>query len=154
LARIDGAPAGTRGISLFCVPKFLLEADGSNGAANDVRCLSIEHKMGIHASPTCVMAFGEKEGALGYLLGEPNSGLSHMFIMMNAARLSVGVQGLAQSERAVQRALDWARNRVQGKRNKADAAAVGLVSTGAVTSASVVKPSAEETADLLLLASL
>jgi 3-(methylthio)propanoyl-CoA dehydrogenase len=115
LARIDGAPAGTRGISLFFVPKFLVNADGTSGAANDVRCLSIEHKVGIHASPTCVMSFGEKDGALGYLLGEPNTGLSHMFIMMNAARLSVGVQGLAQSERALQLALEWARNRLQGR---------------------------------------
>jgi 3-(methylthio)propanoyl-CoA dehydrogenase len=115
LARIDGAPSGVRGISLFMVPKFLIKSDGSSGEPNDVRCLSIEHKLGIHASPTCVMAFGEKQGALGYLLGEPNSGLSHMFVMMNAARLSVGVQGLAQAERALQQALDWARNRLQGK---------------------------------------
>ena len=118
LARIDGAPQGTRGISLFCVPKYLINADGTRGAPNDVRCLSIEHKLGIHASPTCVMAFGEKEGAVGYLLGEPNSGLSYMFIMMNAARLSVGVQGLAQSERALQGAVEWARNRVQGRLEK------------------------------------
>ena len=115
LARIEGAPAGTRGISLFLVPKRLINADGSLGAANDLRCLSIEHKMGIHASPTCVMAFGEKDGALGYLLGAPHSGLAHMFIMMNAARLSVGGQGLAQSEAALQQSLDWARNRRQGK---------------------------------------
>jgi 3-(methylthio)propanoyl-CoA dehydrogenase len=80
-----------------------------------VRCISIEHKLGIHGSPTCVMAFGEKDGAIGYLLGEPNTGLSHMFIMMNAARLSVGVQGLAQSERALQQASSWARTRLQGK---------------------------------------
>jgi acyl-CoA dehydrogenase len=123
LARIDGAPAGTRGISMFLVPKRLINADGSSGEPNDVRCLSIEHKMGIHASPTCVMAFGEKQGALGMLLGAPNSGLAHMFIMMNAARLSVGGQGLAQSERALQQALEWARNRVQGKLAGADAAA-------------------------------
>ncbi len=115
LARIDGAPAGTRGISLFFVPKFLMNADGTPGKPNDLRCLSIEHKLGIHASPTCVMSFGEKDGAIGYLLGEPNTGLSHMFIMMNAARLSVGVQGLAQSERALQLALEWARNRLQGR---------------------------------------
>ncbi|MEO8307572.1 MAG: acyl-CoA dehydrogenase [Pseudomonadota bacterium] len=115
LARIDGAPPGTRGISLFFVPKNLINADGSLGAPNDVRCISIEHKMGIHASPTCVMAFGEKDGAIGYLLGEPHTGLSHMFIMMNAARLSVGVQGLAQSERALQQATAWARTRLQGK---------------------------------------
>jgi len=123
LARIDGAPAGTRGISMFLVPKRLINADGSSGELNDVRCLSIEHKLGIHASPTCVMSFGEKQGALGMLLGAPNSGLAHMFIMMNAARLSVGVQGLAQSERALQQALDWARNRVQGKLASGDPAA-------------------------------
>jgi 3-(methylthio)propanoyl-CoA dehydrogenase len=115
LARIDGAPEGVKGISLFCVPKRLINADGSSGAANDVRCISIEHKLGIHASPTCVMAFGEKDGALGDLLGPPHAGLSFMFIMMNAARLSVGVQGLAQCERSLQRALDWARNRLQGR---------------------------------------
>jgi 3-(methylthio)propanoyl-CoA dehydrogenase len=115
LARIDGAPPGTRGISLFLVPRNLINADGTVGAANDVRCISIEHKLGIHASPTCVMAFGEKDGAIGYLLGAPHTGLSYMFIMMNAARLSVGVQGLAQSERALQQATAWARTRLQGK---------------------------------------
>ncbi|MEO6185233.1 MAG: acyl-CoA dehydrogenase family protein, partial [Steroidobacteraceae bacterium] len=115
LARIDGAPEGVKGISLFVVPKLLINADGSSGAPNDVRCLSIEHKLGIHASPTCVMAFGEKDGAVGYLIGPPHAGLAFMFIMMNAARISVGVQGLAQSERALQGALDWARNRLQGK---------------------------------------
>jgi acyl-CoA dehydrogenase len=115
LARIDGAPEGVKGISLFFVPKFLINDDGSLGARNDLRCISIEHKMGIHASPTCVMAFGEKQGALGYLLGPPHAGLSFMFIMMNAARISVGVQGLAQSERALQLALEWARNRLQGR---------------------------------------
>jgi alkylation response protein AidB-like acyl-CoA dehydrogenase len=115
LARIEGAPAGTRGISMFMVPKFLITADGSPGEPNDVRCISIEHKLGLHASPTCVMAYGENQGAIGYLLGAPNSGLAHMFIMMNAARLSVGVQGLSQSERALQLALDWSRSRLQGK---------------------------------------
>jgi acyl-CoA dehydrogenase len=115
LARIDGAPAGNAGISMFWVPKFIPNADGSPGEANDVRALSIEHKLGIHASPTCVMAYGEKQGALGWLVGEANTGLATMFIMMNAARLSVGVQGLAQSERATQQALDWARNRKQGR---------------------------------------
>jgi acyl-CoA dehydrogenase len=115
LARIDGAPEGVKGISLFCVPKFMINADGSNGARNDVRCISIEHKLGIHASPTCVMSFGEQDGAVGYLLGPPHAGLSFMFIMMNAARLSVGVQGLAQSERALQAALGWARDRLQGR---------------------------------------
>ena len=125
LGRIDGAPAGTRGISLFLVPKVLVNEDGSPGAPNDLRCISIEHKLGLHASPTCVMAFGEKDGAVGYLLGAPNSGLAHMFIMMNAARLSVGVQGLAQSERAFQQALDWARSRLQGR--AADDSAPGPV---------------------------
>jgi alkylation response protein AidB-like acyl-CoA dehydrogenase len=115
LARIDGAPEGVKGISLFCVPKYLINADGTPGAQNDVRCLSIEHKLGIHASPTCVMSFGEKEGAVGYLLGPPHAGLSFMFIMMNAARLSVGVQGIAQSERAWQRAQEWAKSRLQGR---------------------------------------
>jgi 3-(methylthio)propanoyl-CoA dehydrogenase len=115
LARLEGAPEGVKGISLFCVPKFLVNADGSNGARNDVRCISIEHKLGIHASPTCVMSFGEKDGAVGYLLGPPHAGLSFMFIMMNAARLSVGVQGLAQSERALQAATNWARTRLQGR---------------------------------------
>jgi hypothetical protein len=115
LARIDGAPAGTRGISLFIVPKFLVNEDGSLGARNEVRCVSIEHKMGIHASPTCTLAFGDDKGAVAYLIGEPNRGLEYMFIMMNAARLSVGIEGYAVAERAYQRAAEWARTRVQGK---------------------------------------
>jgi 3-(methylthio)propanoyl-CoA dehydrogenase len=115
LARIEGAPPGVRGISLFLVPKVLVNADGSLGARNDVRCLSIEDKLGIHASPTCVLAFGEKEGAVAYLVGEPGRGLEYMFIMMNSARLSVGSEGYAVGERAFQRALEWARTRVQGK---------------------------------------
>jgi 3-(methylthio)propanoyl-CoA dehydrogenase len=115
LARIDGAPPGVKGISLFIVPKVLVNADGSLGARNDVRCLSIEHKLGIHASPTCVLAFGEKDGATGYLVGEPGRGLEYMFIMMNSARLSVGSEGYAVGERAFQRAAEWARTRVQGK---------------------------------------
>lgn len=115
LARIDGAPAGVKGISLFIVPKFLVNADGSLGARNDVHCLSIEHKLGIHASPTCVLAYGQKEGAVGYLIGAANRGLEHMFIMMNAARLAVGLEGYAVSERAFQQAAEWARTRVQGK---------------------------------------
>jgi alkylation response protein AidB-like acyl-CoA dehydrogenase len=115
LARIDGAPPGTRGISLFIVPKFLVNDDGSSGARNDVRCVSIEHKMGIHASPTCTLVFGEDKGAIGYLIGEANRGLEYMFIMMNAARLSVGLEGFAVAERAYQRAAEWARARVQGK---------------------------------------
>ncbi len=115
LARIEGAPEGVKGISLFVVPKFVLKADGSPGARNDVRCVSIEHKLGIHASPTAVLAYGEKDGAVGYLVGEPNRGLEYMFIMMNAARLSVGLEGVAVSERAFQRALAWSRERLQGR---------------------------------------
>jgi alkylation response protein AidB-like acyl-CoA dehydrogenase len=115
LARVDGAPPGTKGISLFIVPKVLVNADGSLGARNDVRCVSIEHKLGIHASPTCVMAYGDREGAIGYLVGEENRGLEYMFIMMNAARLSVGVDGYALGERAYQKALEWAQTRVQGR---------------------------------------
>ncbi len=115
LARIDGSPSGTRGISLFIVPKVLVGDDGTLGARNDVRCLSIERKLGIHASPTCVMSYGETMGAVGYLVGQPNRGLEYMFIMMNAARLSVGLQGYALAERAYQKALAWARERVQGR---------------------------------------
>ena len=115
LARIDGAPEGVKGISLFAVPKFHVNADGSLGARNDVKCVSIEHKLGIHASPTAVMAYGEKDGATGYLVGEAHRGLEYMFIMMNAARLSVGLEGVAVGERAYQRALSWSRERLQGK---------------------------------------
>jgi 3-(methylthio)propanoyl-CoA dehydrogenase len=126
LARIEGAPAGTRGISLFIVPKVLVNADGSAGKRNDVRVVSIEHKLGIHASPTCVLAYGDKEGAIGELVGEPNRGLEYMFIMMNAARLSVGLEGYALAERAYQQALGWARSRVQGRpRSKTAVAADG-----------------------------
>jgi 3-(methylthio)propanoyl-CoA dehydrogenase len=115
LARIEGSPPGTRGISLFIVPKVLVKADGSLGESNEVRCVSIEHKLGIHASPTCVMAFGDKQGAVGYLVGEANRGLEYMFIMMNTARLGVGLQGCAMAECAFQQAREWARSRVQGK---------------------------------------
>ncbi|HEY2417024.1 MAG TPA: acyl-CoA dehydrogenase [Steroidobacteraceae bacterium] len=115
LARIDGAPAGVKGMSLFAVPKRLINADGSLGEINDVRCVSIEHKLGIHASPTCVMSYGDGGGALGYLVGEPHHGLEYMFIMMNAARLSVGVQGIGLSELALQQASQWAHSRVQGR---------------------------------------
>jgi alkylation response protein AidB-like acyl-CoA dehydrogenase len=115
LARLPDAPPGTRGISLFLVPKYLLEKDGSIGARNDVVAASLEHKLGIHASPTCVMKFGEHSGAVGYLIGEENRGLNVMFIMMNAARLAVGVQGVAVAERATQLALSYARERRQGR---------------------------------------
>ena len=115
LARVSGAPEGVKGISLFIVPKFTVNADGSLAARNDVHCVGIEHKLGLHASPTCVMAFGEKDGAIGYLMGAPNSGLAHMFIMMNAARFGVGMQGVAIADRAYQKAVAYARERVQGR---------------------------------------
>ena len=115
LARLPDAPAGVKGISLFIVPKFLVNEDGSLGERNDVACASIEHKLGIHGSPTAVLVFGEKGGALGEIIGEPNRGLEYMFTMMNHARLNVGLQGLAIAERAYQQALGYARERVQGK---------------------------------------
>jgi alkylation response protein AidB-like acyl-CoA dehydrogenase len=115
LARTPDAPRGVKGISLFVVPKFLVNADGTPGARNDVRCASLEHKLGINGSPTAVMLFGEHEGAVGYLVGAENRGLEYMFIMMNEARFSVGLQGLSVSERAYQHALEYARERVQGR---------------------------------------
>ncbi|WP_194726765.1 acyl-CoA dehydrogenase [Noviherbaspirillum malthae] len=114
LARVEGAPHGSKGISLFVVPKILVNQDGTLGERNDVRCVSLEHKMGIHASPTCVMAFGDNAGATGYLVGEENRGLDNMFVMMNAARFAVGLEGLGISERAYQHALAYAKERVQG----------------------------------------
>ena len=115
LARVAGAPEGVKGISLFVVPKFLVNSDGSLGARNDAHCVSIEHKMGIKASPTAVLQFGDHGGAIGYLVGEENRGLEYMFIMMNAARYGVGVQGVAVAERAYQRAVQYARDRVQSR---------------------------------------
>jgi 3-(methylthio)propanoyl-CoA dehydrogenase len=115
LARLPGAPAGTQGLSLFMVPKFLVNGDGSLGARNDVRCVNLEHKLGIHASPTCVLAYGDGGGAVGYLVGEENRGMECMFTMMNSARLNVGLQGVAIAERAYQQARDFARQRVQGR---------------------------------------
>ncbi|MDP2194778.1 MAG: acyl-CoA dehydrogenase C-terminal domain-containing protein [Rhodocyclaceae bacterium] len=115
LARLPDAPPGVKGISMFLVPKFLVNADGSLGARNDALCVSLEHKLGIHASPTCVMAYGDQGGAVGYLLGQPNLGLEYMFIMMNEARLGVGLQGVALGERAYQQALAFARERKQGR---------------------------------------
>jgi alkylation response protein AidB-like acyl-CoA dehydrogenase len=115
LARTPDAPAGVRGISLFIVPKFLVGADGTPGKRNDLRCMSLEHKLGIHASPTCVMSYGDDGGAVGYLVGEEGRGLSYMFTMMNNARLSVGIQGLAIAERAYQQAAAYAKSRVQSK---------------------------------------
>jgi alkylation response protein AidB-like acyl-CoA dehydrogenase len=115
LARVQGAPEGVKGISLFIVPKFLVQADGSLGARNDVHCVSIEHKLGIKASPTAVLQYGDHGGAVGYLVGQENRGLEYMFIMMNAARFAVGVQGIAISERAYQKAVQYARDRVQSR---------------------------------------
>lgn len=115
LARTPDAPPGTKGISTFIVPKFLLDDDGKPGSRNDVSCVSIEHKLGIHGSPTCVLSFGENDGAIGYLIGEENRGMAYMFTMMNNARLSVGTQGLAIAERAYQDAVDYARERKQGR---------------------------------------
>jgi alkylation response protein AidB-like acyl-CoA dehydrogenase len=124
LARLPDAPAGTRGISLFVVPKFLVNADGSLGARNDVRCAGIEHKLGIHGSPTCIMAYGDNSGAIGYLVGEENKGLACMFTMMNDARLATGLQGVAIGEAAYQHALAYANERKQGR--SADAAGPGM----------------------------
>ena len=115
LARVAGAPEGVKGISLFVVPKFMVNTDGSLGARNDVHCVSIEHKMGIKASPTAVLQFGDHGGAVGYLVGEENRGLEYMFIMMNAARFGVGVQGIAIAERAYQKAVTFAKDRVQSR---------------------------------------
>jgi hypothetical protein len=115
LARVAGAPEGVKGISLFIVPKFIVGKDGQLGARNDVHCVSIEHKLGIKASPTAVLQFGDHGGAVGYLVGEENRGLEYMFIMMNAARYAVGVQGIAVAERAYQKAVAYARDRVQSR---------------------------------------
>ena len=116
LARLPDAPPGTKGISLFLVPKYLVNDDGSRGERNDVTCVGLEHKLGIHASPTCVMAFGDDgDGAVGYLIGEPNKGMRQMFTMMNDARLGVGIEGLAVADRAYQQAAAYARERRQGK---------------------------------------
>ena len=122
LARLPDAPSGTKGISLFLVPKFLVNRDGSLGQRNDVRCVSLEHKLGIHASPTAVLAYGDNGGAVGYLIGEENRGMECMFTMMNSARLNVGLQGVAIAERAYQQARDFARQRVQGRPVTAKAA--------------------------------
>jgi hypothetical protein len=115
LARVTGAPEGVKGISLFVVPKFMVNKDGTLGARNDVHCVSIEHKMGIKASPTAVLQYGDHGGAVGYLVGQENRGLEYMFIMMNAARFGVGVQGIAIAERAYQKAVTFAKERVQSR---------------------------------------
>jgi alkylation response protein AidB-like acyl-CoA dehydrogenase len=115
LARLPDAPPGVKGISLFVVPKYRVQPDGSLGPRNDVQCVSLEHKLGIHGSPTAVMSFGDQEGAFGELVGEENRGLEYMFIMMNNARLNIGVQGIGVAERALQEATAFARTRVQGR---------------------------------------
>ena len=132
LARTPSAPEGVKGISLFIVPKFLVNADGSLDARNDVFCASIEHKLGIRASPTAVLIFGDNkgavgEGAIGHLVGEENRGLEYMFIMMNAARFAVGMQGVAVAERAYQKAVSFARDRVQGRAVEGSAAPVSII---------------------------
>ena len=121
LARTPDAPPGTKGISCFIVPKFLLDDDGSPGDRNDVECVSIEHKMGIKASPTCVLEYDE---AVGYLIGEANAGMRYMFTMMNNARLSVGLEGLSLAERAYQPALAYAKERLQGRARRCRAKGV------------------------------
>ena len=131
LARTPDAPEGVKGISLFVVPKFLVNADGSGGYTlgerNDSYCVSIEHKLGIHASPTCVMALGDHGGAIGTLVGQENQGLKYMFVMMNAARFAVGLEGLAIAERAYQHAVSYARDRVQGRAIEGSAAGVAII---------------------------
>ncbi len=115
LARVQGAPDGVKGLSLFIVPKFLVNADGTPGPRNDLRCLRLEHKLGIHASPTCAMAYGERAGAVAFLVGEESRGIEYMFTMMNNARLAVGHQGVGIAEQATQQAVAYARQRVQGR---------------------------------------
>ncbi|MEZ5657746.1 MAG: acyl-CoA dehydrogenase [Burkholderiaceae bacterium] len=132
LARTPDAPEGVKGISLFIVPKYLVDEQGETGARNDVYCVSIEHKLGIHGSPTCVLQYGDDKGevgpgAIGHLVGEENRGLQYMFVMMNAARYAVGVQGLAVAERAYQHALAFARDRVQSRDIAGSAAAVTII---------------------------
>jgi len=127
LARLPDAPPGTRGISLFLVPKFLLQPDGSLGARNDVRAHSVEHKLGIHGSPTCTMIFGDAGGATGFLIGEENAGMSCMFTMMNRARLAVGLQGVGIAECATQKALSYARERRQGRAAATDSQSAPII---------------------------
>ncbi len=127
LARTPDAPEGVKGISLFIVPKFMVNADGSPGERNDVHCVSIEHKLGIKASPTAVLQFGDHGGAVGYLVGEENRGLEYMFIMMNSARFAVGMQGIAVAERAYQQAVQYAKDRVQSRDLAGSAGPVAII---------------------------
>jgi acyl-CoA dehydrogenase len=127
LARLPGAPAGTRGISLFLVPRNLPEPDGRPGAANDLFCSGLEHKLGMHGSPTCTMIFGDRGGAVGWLVGEENRGLACMFTMMNNARLAIGIQGVAAAERATQKAIAFAQSRRQGRTSPSAAEASPII---------------------------
>ncbi|WP_374357935.1 acyl-CoA dehydrogenase [Pseudoduganella danionis] len=127
LARTPDAPAGVKGISLFIVPKFLVNADGTLGARNDAHCVSLEHKLGIKASPTAVLQFGDNGGAIGTLVGEENRGLEYMFIMMNAARFGVGMQGIGLAERAYQKAVTFAKDRVQSRDLAGSAGPVAII---------------------------
>ena len=127
LARTPDAPEGVKGISLFVVPKFLVNTNGSLGARNDVHCVSIEHKLGIKASPTAVLQFGDHGGAIGYLVGEENRGLEYMFVMMNAARFAVGMQGIALAERAYQKAVQYAKDRIQSRDLDGSAGPVAII---------------------------
>ena len=127
LARTPDAPEGVKGISLFVVPKFLVNAEGSLGERNDVHCVSIEHKLGIKASPTAVLQFGDHGGAIGYLVGEENRGLEYMFVMMNAARFAVGMQGIAVAERAYQKAVQYAKDRVQSRDLAGSAGPIAII---------------------------
>jgi len=127
LARLPDAPEGVKGISLFLVPKYLIDEDGQPGELNDFKCIKLEHKLGIHGSPTCVMSYGEQTGAIGYLVGEENAGLICMFTMMNSARHGVGLQGLSISERAYQQALAYAKERVQSNPAGSDVAHAKII---------------------------
>ena len=127
LARASDAPPGVKGLSLFLVPKFLVNPDGTLGARNDVYCVSLEHKLGIKASPTAVLQFGDQSGAVSYLIGEPNRGLEYMFIMMNAARFAVGLQGIGIAERAYQKAVQYAKERIQSRDLAGSVAPVAII---------------------------
>ena len=127
LARTPDAPAGVKGISLFVVPKFLVNSDGTLGDRNDAYCVSIEHKLGIKASPTAVLQFGDESGAVGYLVGEENRGLEYMFIMMNSARFGVGMQGISIADRAYQKAVSYAKDRLQSRDLAGSEGAVAII---------------------------
>ena len=148
LARLPDAPPGVKGISLFLCPKYLVNDDGSLGERNDLACTSIEHKMGIHGSPTASMSFGDCGGAIGYLVGEPNRGLEYMFIMMNAARYGVGLQGVAIADRAYQKAVAYAKDRVQSR--PVDGSVAGSAASVVSTTSIVARPGASIPAPLAI----